>query len=140
MKQTKEKSKVYAQEQLNMHQKRWRKLKLSELTMNNWIDYGLFWLYINIDDWFSLTYLIPIPVFSLFSWFFYCSTCSKSTKSMSPNGNASTEWVKVLSLVLEKVLFYSGVKVFKLLKKVFSTLTVHRKPSFYNFNVLVHSN
>ena len=59
---------------------------------------------------------------------------------MSPNGNASTEWVKVLSLVLEKVLFYSGVKVFKLLKKVFSTLTVHRKPSFHNFNVLVYSN
>ena len=59
---------------------------------------------------------------------------------MSPNGNASTEWVKVLSLVWEKVLFYSGVKIFKLLKKVFPTLTVHRKPSVHNFNVLVYSN
>ena len=34
MKQTNETSKVYAQELLNMHQKRWQRLKLSELTMN----------------------------------------------------------------------------------------------------------
>ena len=136
------------------------------MTTNNWIDYGLFWLYIYIHERFSLAYLIPIPMFSLFSWFLYCSTCSKSTKSMKPNGNISTEWAKVLSFVWEKVLFYREVicflinnlfgnafqtsrvidlitllsdsdvkKVFKLLEKVFSCLTVYRTPSFHNFRV-----
>ena len=127
--------------------------------MNNWIDYGLFWLYIYIHERFSLAYLMPIPMFSLFSWFLYCNTCSKSTKSMKPNGNISTEWAKVLSFILEKLLFYRQVmcflinnlfrnvfqisrviglitilsncmwnsdtrKVFKLLEKVFSSLSV----------------
>ena len=139
--------------------------------MNNWIDYGLFWLYIYIHERFSLAYLIPIPMFSLFSWFLYCSTCSKSTKSMKPNGNISTELAKVLSFVWEKLLFYREVicfvinnvlgnvfqtsrviglitilsncmwssdakKVFKLLEKVFSSLTAHRKPSFHNFRII----
>ena len=139
--------------------------------MNNWIDYGLFWLYIYIHKRFSQVYLIPIPMFSLFSWFLYCSTCSKNTKSMKPNWNISTEWAKVLSFVWEKVLFYREIicflfnnlfwnvfqtskimglimllpncmwnsdakKVFKLLEKVFSSLTVHRKPSFHNFCVI----
>ena len=121
-----------------------------------------------IHEWFSLAYLMPIPMFSLFSWFLYCKTCSKNTKSMKPNGNISTEWAKVASFVWEKVSFYREVtcflinnlfgnvfqtsrvkglitllsncmwssdakKVFKLLKKVFSSLTVHRKPRFQNF-------
>ena len=137
--------------------------------MNNWIDYGLFWLYIYIHERFSLAYLIPIPMFSLFSWFLYCSTCSKSTKSMKPNGNISTEWAVVLSFVWEKELFHREViyflinnlfwkrfsilksnrlnnataceipmpkKVFKLLEKVFSSLSVHRKTSFHNSHVI----
>ena len=134
--------------------------------MNNWIDYGLFWLYIYIHERFSLAYLIPIPMFSLFSWFLYCSTCSKSTKSMKPNGNISTEWAKVLSFVWEKLLFYREVicflinnlfenvfqtsrviglimllsncmwnsdvkKVFKLLEKVFSSLSGHLRVLAY---------
>ena len=80
--------------------------------MNIWIDYGLFWLHIYINEWFSLAYLIPIPMFSLFSRFFYYSTCSKSTNSMKPNGNTSTEWAKVFSLVWEKVLLYGEVICF----------------------------
>ena len=139
--------------------------------MSIWNDYGLFWFNIYIHERFSLAYLIPTPMFSLFSWFLYCSTCSKSTKTMILNGNISTEWAKVLSFVWEKVLFYRKVifflinnlfqnvfqtwriislimllsycmwncdtkKVFKLLEKVFSSLTVHRKPSFHNFRVI----
>ena len=80
--------------------------------MNNWIDYGLFWLYIYIHERFSLAYLIPIPMFSLFSWFLYCSTCSKSMKSMKPNGNIRTKWVEVLSFVKEKELFHRGLLCF----------------------------
>ena len=135
------------------------------------MNYVFFWLYIDIHERFSLAYLIPIPMFSLFSWFLHCSTCSKGTKSMKPNGNISTEWVKVLSFVWEKVLFYREVicflinnlfekvfqtsrvidlitllsdcmwisdtkKVFKLLEKVFSSLTAHRKPRFHNYRVI----
>ena len=146
-----------------MHRKRWRKLKLSELTMNTWIDYGLIWLYIYIHKWFSLACLIPIPVFSLFSWFFYGSTCSKGTKSMKPNGNIITEWVEVYSLVWEKALFYREVICFlinNLFGNVFQkTPTLKRYLSSWKrhflvwkfkenevfiipayFNVLVHSN
>ena len=129
--------------------------------MKNWIDYGLFWLYIYIHERFSLVYLMPVPMFSLFSWFLYCSACSRSTKSMKPNGNISTEWANVLSFAWEKLLFYmfyisyflinnlfenvfqtsrviglitllsncmwnsDAKKVFKLLEKVFSSLSVH---------------
>ena len=63
------KNQKYAQELLNMHQKRWRKLKVSELSMSIWIDYGLFWLYIYIHERYSLAYLIPIPMFSAFMFF-----------------------------------------------------------------------
>ena len=115
----------------------------------------------------NLAYSIPIPMFSLVSWFLYCSTCSKSTKSMKPNGNISMEWAKVLAFLWEKVLFWREVKfsywspfrkrflnfksyklnnstvcktlmlnVFILLEKVFSSLTVHRKPSFHDFHVI----
>ena len=80
--------------------------------MNNWIDYELFWLYIYIHERFSLAYLIPKPMFSLFSWFLYCSTCSNSTKSMKPNGNISTEWAEALSFVWEKELFHREVICF----------------------------
>ena len=139
--------------------------------MNNGINYGLFWLYIYIHEQFSLPFLIPVLMFSLFSWFLYCSTCSKSAKSMKPNGNISTEWAKVLSFVWESVLFYREVicflinnlfrnvfqtsiviglitllsdciwnsnakKVSKLSEKVFSSLTVHIKPSFHDFCVI----
>ena len=78
----------------------------------NWlwtIAYGLFWLYIYIHEQF-IAYLILIPMFWLVSWFLYCSTCSKSVRSMKPNGNISMEWAKVLSFVWEKVLFYREVK------------------------------
>ena len=115
----------------------------------------------------NLAYLTPIPMFSLVSWFLYCNTCSKSTKSMKPNGNISMEWAKVLAFLWEKVLFWREVKfsywspfrkrflnfksyklnnstvcktlmlnVFILLEKVFSSLTVHRKPSFHDFHVI----
>ena len=80
--------------------------------MNNWIDYGLFWLCIYIHKWFSLACLIPIPMFSMFSWFLYCSICHKSTKSMKHKGNISTEWAKVLSFVWEKQLFHREVICF----------------------------
>ena len=141
------------------------------MTLNNWIDYGLFSLYIYIHKQYSLAYLIPIPMLSLFLWCLCCSTCSKSTKSMKANGNTSMEWPKVLSFVWEKVLFYREVicfiinnlfekvfqtsrvidlitllsdcmwisdtkKVFKLLEKVFSSLTAHRKPRFHNYRVI----
>ena len=128
--------------------------------MNNWIDYELFLLYIYIHERFSRAYVIPVPMFPLFSWFLYCSTCSKSTRSMKPNGNISTECAKVLSFVWEKELFHREVICFlinnlfrnvfqtsrvigltmllyvKLLEKVFSSLTVHRKPSFHNFRII----
>ena len=140
--------------------------------MNNWIDYGLFWLYIYIHEQFSLAYLMPISMFSLFSWFLYCNTSCTSTKSMKPNGNISMEWPKVLSFVWEKVLFHREVicflinnlfwnvfqisrvidliallsdcmwnsdakKVFKLLEKVISSLTVHsiENQVFKNFTL-----
>ena len=80
--------------------------------MNNWFYYGLFWLYTSIHKRFSLAYLIPIPMFSVISWFLYYSTCSKSTKSMKPNWNISTEGPKVLSFIWEKVLFYKEVTCF----------------------------
>ena len=64
---------------------------------------------------------MPIPMFSLFSSFFYCGTCSKSTKSMKPNGNISMEWVKALSFVWEKVLFYREVICF-LIDNLFGNL------------------
>ena len=83
--------------------------------MNNWTDYGLFWLYIYIQERFSLAYLMPIPMFSLFSWFLYYNSCSKSTKSMKPNGNISTEWAKVLSIVYEKLLFIEKLYGFSLI-------------------------
>ena len=76
------------------------------------IDYGLFWLHIYIHEWFNLAYLISIQMFSLYSWFFYCSFFYKSTKSMKPNGNTSLEWAKFLSLVWEKELFYREVICF----------------------------
>ena len=53
--------------------------------MSNWINYWLFWLYIYIHEQFSLVYLMPVPVFSLFSWFVYCNTCSMSMKKIKPN-------------------------------------------------------
>ena len=80
--------------------------------MNNWTDYGLFWLYIYIHERFSLAYLIPISMFSLFSWFLSCSTCSKSTKSMKPTGNISTEWAEVLSFIWETEPFHREVICF----------------------------
>ena len=98
-----------------MHQKRRQKLKLSELTMNIWIDCGLFWLYIYIHERFSLAYLIHIPMFSLSSWFFYCSTYSKSTNSIKTNGNTSTKWAKVLSFVWEKYYFIEKLYIFFLM-------------------------
>ena len=53
-------------------------------------------------------------MFSLASHDFsiFCSTCSKSTKCMEPNGNSSTEQDKVLSFVEEKELFCTEVKLF----------------------------
>ena len=45
---------------------------------------------------------MPIPMFSLFSSFLCCSTCSKSTKSMKLNGNISTEWAQVPSYIWEE--------------------------------------
>ena len=70
---------------------------------------ALFWLCIYIRKWFSLACLIPIPMFSLLSWFLYSSIYSKSTKSMKPNGDISTEWAKVLSFVWEKELFHREI-------------------------------
>ena len=124
------------------------------LKTNNWI------LFIYIQERFNLVYLMLIPMFSLYSWFLYCNTCSKSTKNRKPNENISTEWANVLSIIHEKLLFYREVicflinnffenvfqtsrviglitlvsncmwnsdakKVFKLLEKVFSSLSVH---------------
>ena len=68
------------------------------------IGYGLFWLHIYIHEQFIWH---QIPMFCLVSWFLYCSTCSKSTTNMKPNGNISMEWAKVLSFVWEKVLVRS---------------------------------
>ena len=98
-----------------MHPRRWKKLKLiwitaSELTIT--IDYGLFWLYIYIHGRFSLFYVNLLTGFMICS--ISCSTCSKNTKSMKPNGNISTKWATVLYFVWEKVLFYTKVKVFLL--------------------------
>ena len=59
----------------------------------------LFWLCIYIRKWLSLACLIPVPIFSLLSWFLYSSIYSKSTKSMKPNGNISTEWCSFFCLV-----------------------------------------
>ena len=114
-----------------MHQIRWRKLKLIWIDyVNIWMDYGLFSLYIYIHERFSLAYLIPILMFSLLSRFFYCSTCSISTKNMKPNGNISTEWAKVLSFVWEEILFYREVICFLInnlpFRKLFSNFKGNR--------------
>ena len=58
-------------------------------------------------------------MFSLFSWFLYCSTCSETTKSMKPNGKISTERVKVFSVVWEKALFYREVVICFLINNLF---------------------
>ena len=84
-------------------------------------------------------------------------------KKKITNWNISTEWAKILSFVLEKVLCYRGVtyflinnlfgntfqasrvinlltplymKLFKLLEKVFPSLAVHKKPIFHKFRVV----
>ena len=86
-------------------------------------------------------------------------------KKKITNWNISTEWAKILSFVLEKVLCYRGVtyflinnlfgntfqasrvinlltslymKLFKLLEKVFPSLTVHEKPIFHKFSRCFH--
>ena len=79
--------------------------------MNYWSNYELFWLHIYIYERFSLAYLMPIPLFSLFSWFLYCNTCSNSTKIMKPR-NISTEWAKVLPFAWEKLLWYREIMCF----------------------------
>ena len=97
------------------------------MTINNGIDMDYFdCLFISTND-FSLAYLMPIPMFSVFSWFLYCSTYSKSTKSRKPNENISTEWAKVLSIVYEKLLFYREVIYFlinNLFENIFQTSRV----------------
>ena len=50
----------------------------------NWLWIALIVIYIHKR--FDLACLIPIPMFSLLSWFLYYSTCSKSTKSIKPMG------------------------------------------------------
>ena len=139
--------------------------------MNNWNDYGLFWLYIYIHEQFSLVYLLPIPMISLLSWFLYCNTCSRVRRAWNLMGTSVRPFAKVLSFVWEKLLFHREVtcflinnlfgkvfqtsrviglitllskfmwnsnvkKVFKLWEKVFSSLKVHRKPSFHNSLVI----
>ena len=109
--------------------------------MNNWTDYGLFWLYIYIHEQFSLVYLMPVPMISLFSWFLYCKTCSRVRRVWKLMGTSVRPFAKVLSFVWEKLLFYRVIglitllsncmwnsdakKEFKLLENVFSSLSVH---------------
>ena len=76
-----------------------------------------YWFWIVLIVYFTVCFIVDcvedlaylIPMFSLVSLLFSCSTCSKSTKSKKPNGNISTDWAKVLSFVWEKVLFYTEV-------------------------------
>ena len=79
----------------------------------NWlwtIDFGLFWLYIYIHGLFGLFDAKFLTGFMIIIISF-CSTCSKSMKSIKPNGNISKEWAKFLSFVWEKVLLYTKVKL-----------------------------
>ena len=83
------------------------------MTINNWIDYGLFWLYIYTHERFNLAYLMPIPMFSLFSWFLYCNTCSRNTKNMKPNAKIKYGMGKdSFFFVWDKLLFYREVICF----------------------------
>ena len=66
-----------------------------------------------IDDVLN-TFLIDISS-SIWVRFLYCSTCSKSMKSMKANGNISTEWTKILSFIWEKEPFYREVVCFLLI-------------------------
>ena len=131
----------------------------SELTIT--IDYGLFWLYIYIHGRCRLFYISFLTGFMICS--IYCSTCSKSTKSMKPNGNISTKWSTVLYFVWEKCYFIEKLKFFhynNIFGNVFQTSGVidlitllyaklrrqkifqllekvfHWKPGFHNFRVI----
>ena len=59
--------------------------------------------------------------------FYFLQHCSKSTKSMKPNGNISAKWAKVLYFVWEKVLFYTKVLV----------LQQHFRKRFSNFRSII---
>ena len=92
--------------------------------MNNWTDYGLFWLYIYIHEQFSLVYLMPVPMISLFSWLQHLLQVRRAWNLM---GISVRPFAKVLSFVWEKLLFYREVTCFlinNLFGKVFQTSRV----------------
>ena len=64
-----------------------------------------------------------------------CSTCSKSTNSMKPNGNISTQWAKVLYFVWQKVLFHIEIKVFLLQQPFRKRFSNSRSNRFSNATV-----
>ena len=90
-----------------------KKVAKAEFNLNCslWIDYNkLLWIVlIYIHGRFSLFYINFLTGFMICS--ISCSTCSKSTKSMKPNGNINTKCATVLYFVWEKVLFYTKIKV-----------------------------
>ena len=81
-----------------------KKVTNAEVDLNCQWTFNWLWIVLIAYLYPRAIYLIPIPMFCLVSWFLYCSTCSKSTTNMKPNGNISIEWAKVLSFVWEKVL------------------------------------
>ena len=135
--------------------KRWRTLKFI------WIDYEQLIRPIDCFDCILMStnnfaYLIPIPMFSLVSWYLHWAPAPRVRRAWKLMGNISMEWAKVPSFVWEKVLFYREVKllitfsgtfssfksymlnnaaarenlilkIFKLMEKVFYSLTIHRK-------------
>ena len=89
--------------------KRWRTLKFI------WIDYEQLIRPIDCFDCKLMStnnfgYLIPIPMFSLVSWYLHWAPAPRVRRTWKLMGN-SMEWAKVLSFVWEKVLFYREVKL-----------------------------
>ena len=82
--------------------------------MNNWIDYGLFWLYKNIHERYSLAYLMPIPVFSLFSWFLYCNTPPSVRKAWNLTGTSLRNGRRFFILFIKNYYFIEKLHVFLL--------------------------
>ena len=90
--------------------KRWRTLKFI------WIDYEQLIRPIDCFDCILMSknnfgYLIPIPMFSLVSWYLHWALAPRVRRARKLMGNISMEWAKVLSFVWEKVLFYREVKL-----------------------------
>ena len=70
----------------------------------------MFRLYIYIHEQFSLFDTSANVLTGFMIFLFLAASVPRVQKSMTPNGNVSTEWAKVRSFAREKVFFYAEAK------------------------------